>query len=253
MLSVCRCRVNERIVLARPSRKLCVCCSCKRTALLLIGLVRERDIHPFSLAPPPLVTACIIDPEQLHFLSVSKLIRCSAFTYPDPIRPSSSFLWKPHFPPIYLCLCSFSSKMLLYHCCSEVFLNPLCIFQHCSCLILIWTLFCLLFFPFIHLNHLSSFPPVFTAVSSTSVNLWLHFFALSCCSVNAKIRLQVILRSWRNQLPLIAFGEEKLLIGLQRECHGEIMTPRLTYGDRMGTTNHDMECIKESFFPPNSF
>lgn len=50
-------------------------------------------------------------------------------------------------------------------------------------------------------------------------------------------------------MPLIAFGEEKLLIGLQRECHGEIMTPRLTYGDRMGTTNHDMECIKESFFP----
>lgn len=27
------------------------------------------------------------------------------------------------------------------------------------------------------------------------------------------------------------------------------MTPWLTYGDRMGTTNHDMECIKESFFP----
>lgn len=27
------------------------------------------------------------------------------------------------------------------------------------------------------------------------------------------------------------------------------MTLQLTFSDRMGTTNHDMECIRESFFP----
>lgn len=31
------------------------------------------------------------------------------------------------------------------------------------------------------------------------------------------------------------------------------MTLQLTYGDRMGTTNHDMECIKESFFSSKLF
>lgn len=102
----------------------CACTTHSTTFDWISQRERERDIHPFSLAPPPLVTACIIDPEQLHFLSVSKLIRCSAFTYPGPIRPSSSFLWKAHFPPIYLCLCSFSSKTLLYHCCADVFFEP---------------------------------------------------------------------------------------------------------------------------------
>lgn len=154
----------------------CACTTHSTTFDWISQRERERDIHPFSLAPPPLVTACIIDPEQLHFLSMSKLIRCSAFTYPGPIRPSSSFLWKAHFPPIYLCLCSFSSKTFLYHSCADVFLNPLCIFQHCSCLILIWTLFCWFLFPFLYLNHLSSFSLVVTAVSSTSVNLWLSLF-----------------------------------------------------------------------------
>lgn len=67
-------------------------CACKCTALLLIGLVRERETSTLSASPPPpLVTACIIDPEQLHFLSVSEFIRWSAFTQPDRIPPSSSF------------------------------------------------------------------------------------------------------------------------------------------------------------------
>lgn len=126
-----RCNVNEQIRIEKPLRKVCnaYMCDCKRTALLLIGLDRERDIHPFSLSPPSLVRGCIIDREQLHFLSVSKLIRCCAFVQPVLIPFPSSFLWNPHFPPIYLCLSSSSTKFLLCLCHVNVFSIHLCIFH----------------------------------------------------------------------------------------------------------------------------
>lgn len=36
------------------------------------------------------------------------------------------------------------------------------------------------------------------------------------------------------------------------ERGGGIVTVQLTYGDRMGTANHDMEWIKGAFSPQNS-
>lgn len=99
MLSVCRRYVNEQIVLVEAFGVNCVytCAhSCKCRALLLIGLVRERR-PPFQHPPPhrpPLVTDCNIDPQQLHFLPVSKFIRCSAFRQADRIHPLLPFLQK---------------------------------------------------------------------------------------------------------------------------------------------------------------
>jgi len=67
MLSVCRCGVNEGMVLAGPLRKLCVhvrvCVCLQAHSTTFDWIMSERDIHPLILTPPPLVTSCIIDPE----------------------------------------------------------------------------------------------------------------------------------------------------------------------------------------------
>lgn len=141
---------------------MCVCLQAHSTTF---DWISQRETATLS-APPPLVTACIIDPEQLHFLSVSKLIRCSAFTQPGLIPPSSSFLCNPNFPPICLCLSSPPIKILLNLCRAIVFFMPLCIF--------LWMLLSYL--------NLCQFLLIFFHLLSDSSILRLSFFSsLYCC------------------------------------------------------------------------
>lgn len=136
----------------------------------------------------------------------------------------------------------------------------------CCCVFHPFVYFLQMFLSYLNLNPLLSIFSLasilyLTLLSFISVVRRLHCYesyicqsltslSLCCSPVTTKIRLQVIVSTWRDQLPLIAFGGRVTFdrVARERECHGEIMTLLQTYGDRMGTTNHDMECIKESFF-----
>lgn len=138
MLSVCRCSVNERIVLAGPLRKtVCTCvCACKWTALLLIGLVGEREISTLSASP------------LLHWLQPALSIPDSSIS---SLCPNLLDALLSHRLAWLLSLKSpFSSHFVFVflhppsrcYSISVVLFIPLCIFHQCSCLILICTHFC---------------------------------------------------------------------------------------------------------------
>lgn len=146
----------------------CTCaCACRRTALLLIGLQRKR--HPsFQLHPSSTGNGLHYRSRKLHFLSVSKLIRCFAFTLPGLIPLSSSFLCKSPFPPICLCLSSSTTSFLLCLCHPVVFFIPLCIFSQSRCFILICTSFFL--FSLSLLATYCSIPPLCCLVTLWAVS-----------------------------------------------------------------------------------
>ena len=190
-----------------PSRK--TVCPCLRVhSSTTFDWISQRETSILSGSPLlRRLRGCIIDPEQLHFLSLSKLIRCSAFTQPGLIPPSSSLLWNPLFSS-HLSLSFFILRQALTPSlsCRCVFFSSLCVFSHqCSCLILICTHFCLFsssdsFYP----PSLSS--PVFAAVSEHNLCQSPAPLSPSLPLLLTKIRPRVILSSWRDQLPLIAFG-----------------------------------------------
>lgn len=175
----------------RPSQAFA--CACEHTALLLIGLVRERN-PPFQPRPSSTGYGAALSIPNSSISSLwpnlldSLLWHSLAWSLPLPLLFETPIFLPFVFVFLHPPSSSYSISVTL------LCFSSLCVFStNVLCLILICTHFCLFSPSDSSIPHLSLPFPV-------SVNLWLHFHFLCW--------LHVILSSWRDQLPLIAFGEQ---------------------------------------------
>lgn len=173
-------------------------------ALHLIGLVRGR--HPPFQHPPHPSTNCLIDPEQLNFLSASTSVFCSALRLADLLPPSFSFFKNPFFKNPF-----FGQSVLL---CSPSHGIPVPTNLSFSGL---------LRFP--STLHFTVIP----IISGSTCPLLVH-----CAFVNSSSVLPGI---WNRDRSVSATFQDYLLTGKPEMM---MLLPTLT--DRMGTTNHIMDC-----------